>query len=380
MKGLRNRNVQAFNSSNRPNLRYPFYVDIDNPGENGLCKVSTVNQNGWIEVYPSTVNGLESVWRWGKAKSTAMIDSLVAYRGNDGEIRVFQKERKLTQTAKTVLKVALEDKYDELLEDKEIISNKGTKEVQELLGKGIFDFPKPIALIETFINIGTEEDDIILDFFSGSATTAHAVMKLNSNSEYGGNRKFIAIQLPEVLAVESNAYKAGYRSIDQIGMERIIRAAERIKEQHPETTADLGFKHYTLQEPSQNTLDKMEEFSPDTMIVDSTVLEQFGTPTILTTWLVHDGYGFNGDVETVALADYTAYWYHKHLYLIIPNMSELAIKALIEKYNNDGAFNPDNVVVFGYSFNWSILESLKTNLKILKDSEKNLNVNLDIRY
>lgn len=97
MKGLINRNVQAFHSSNRPSLPYPFYADIDNPDEN--VKVSTVFQKDWFEVYSSSISELESVWRWGKAKFTAMVDSLVAYRGNDGEIRVFKKECKLSQTA-----------------------------------------------------------------------------------------------------------------------------------------------------------------------------------------------------------------------------------------------------------------------------------------
>lgn len=227
LKGLRNRNVKAFNSNNRPNLYYPFYVDIKNKDENGLSKVSVEPKDNWIEVYPSTIDGLKSVWRWGKTKSKDLIDSLVAYRGNDDEIRIFQIDRKLTQTAKTVFKEALDNEYHGLLEDKSIISNKGTKEVKELLGNGIFDFPKPLALIDAFVNIGTDENDIILDFFSGSATTAHATMQLNAKD--GGNRKFIMIQLPEKLDEKSKTYKDGYRTICDIGEERIRRAGEKIK-------------------------------------------------------------------------------------------------------------------------------------------------------
>ena len=129
LKGLRNRNVQAFNSTNRPNLRYPFFVDQNNPDDNGFFKVSTIPLKGHLKVEASTVDGLQSVWRWGKDKAEDEKNSLVAYEGNDGEIRIFQKERKLSQMAKTVLA------------DKEFISNKGTKEIQSLLGKGIFDFP-----------------------------------------------------------------------------------------------------------------------------------------------------------------------------------------------------------------------------------------------
>lgn len=241
LKGLRNRNVQAFNSSNRPNLRYPFYVNINNPDKNNLCKVSLEPIEDYQEVWASTINGLESIWRWGKEKAQNEIDELAAYKGNDGEIRIFQKERKLTQMAKTVLM------------DKNYISNKGTKEVQELLGKGLFDFPKPIELIKLLLSIGTDSDDIILDFFSGSATTAHAVMQLNA--EDGGNRKFICVQLPELCDEKSEAYKAGYKTICEIGEERIRRAGQKILEEQDTQIAmgdeekkplDIGFKVFRL--------------------------------------------------------------------------------------------------------------------------------------
>ena len=241
LKGLRNRNVQAFNSSNRPNLRYPFYVNINNPDKNNLCKVSLEPIEDYQEVWASTINGLESIWRWGKEKAQNEIDELAAYKGNDGEIRIFQKERKLTQMAKTVLM------------DKNYISNKGTKEVQELLGKGLFDFPKPIELIKLLLSIGTDSDDIILDFFSGSATTAHAVMQLNA--EDGGNRKFICVQLPELCDEKSEAYKAGYKTICEIGEERIRRAGKKILEGQDTQIAmgddekkplDIGFKVFRL--------------------------------------------------------------------------------------------------------------------------------------
>ncbi|WP_016995178.1 site-specific DNA-methyltransferase [Lysinibacillus boronitolerans] len=380
LKGLRNRNVQAFNSSNRPNLRYPFYVNISNPDKNGLCSVSTTPKAGWVEVLPSTINGLESVWRWGKARSTEFYSELVAYKGNDNEIRVFQKERKLTQTAKTVLKIAEENEYNCLLEDKDIISNKGTKEVQELLGKGIFDFPKPLKLIETFISIGTNDDDIVLDFFSGSATTAHAVMKLNA--EDGGNRKFIMVQLPEKVKEGSEAEKAGFNTIDQIGIVRINRAAKSIKEEFPDTTSDLGFKHYSLAEPEQNTLDKLEKFDPNEnkLFADKDLLGEFGKPTVLATWLVRDGYGLTEDAEELNFAGYKGYYIGKHLYLVDPELSDKAIEAIVVKYETDGSFNPENVVLFGYSFTWTEMEALKINLKRLKDTEKNLRINFDIRY
>jgi adenine-specific DNA-methyltransferase len=256
LKGLRNRNVQAFNSTNRPNLRYPFFVDKQKPDTNGFFKVSTIPLDGFVEVEASTVDGLKSVWRWGKEKSENEKDSLLAYEGNDGNIRIFQKERKLSQMAKTVLA------------DKEFISNKGNKELQVLLGKGIFDFPKPVALIKLITMIGSDEDSLILDFFSGSATTAHAVMALND--EDGGKRKFIMVQLPETCDEKSEAYKAGYKTIAEIGKERIRRAGKRIQAENTDKEGidqlDIGFRvlkidssnmkdvYYTPDKVDQNSL------------------------------------------------------------------------------------------------------------------------------
>lgn len=105
-----------------------------------------------------------------------------------------------------------------------------------------FDFPKPVSYIQQMLLLGTSADSIILDFFSGSATTAHAVMQLNA--EDGGHRKFIMVQLPEKCDEASEAYKAGYQNICEIGKERIRRAGEKIKSESPMTTQDLdvGFR------------------------------------------------------------------------------------------------------------------------------------------
>lgn len=242
-----------------------------------------------------------------------------------------------------------------------------------------FDFAKPTQLIEYLVELPqSNTDSIILDFFSGSATTAHAVMKLNA--EDSGNRKFIMIQLPECVKKGSEAEKAEFKTIDQIGMERIIRAAKKVREENPDTTVDLGFKHYTLVEPSNDTLDKMDDFKPEAMFPDNTVLGSFGKSTVLTTWLIRDGYGLNAHVHELNLDEYKAHYIDKHLYLIDTNFDEKATEALVVKYETDGSFNPENVVLLGYSFTWTQTETLQINLKRLKDTEKNLRVNFDIRY
>lgn len=238
---LRNQNARAFNSTNRPNLRYPFYVNEASKTLDGLCEVTTVPTTGFKEVWAITVNGHESVWRWGKETAEANRFDLTARISNDGEYRIYQKYRKATQTAKTVWF------------DKDFISIKGTRELQELLGLGVFDFPKPTALIQQLLNIGTDEVSLIVDFFSGSATTAHAVMKLNA--EDGGHRKFIMVQLPEVTDEKSEARKSGYANICEIGKERIRRAGKKVKEEAGLQGQDLDIGFRVLKLDSSNMED-----------------------------------------------------------------------------------------------------------------------------
>ena len=148
------------------------------------------------------------------------------------------------------------------------MSQDGTKEVTSLFDRKAFSFPKPVSLIKFLSEIHTSDEDIILDFFSGSATTAHAVMQLNA--EDGGHRKFIMIQLPEPCDEKSEAYKAGYSNICEIGKERIRRAAKKIAEEHPDAKFDGGFRvlklddtnmkdvYYAPADYQQNLLDQLE--------------------------------------------------------------------------------------------------------------------------
>ena len=130
------------------------------------------------------------------------------------------------------------------------MTKEGTAEITELFEKKVFGFPKPVALLKFLISITTKfnNDAIILDFFSGSATTAHAVMQLNA--EGGGHRRFICVQLPEKTDEQSEAYKAGYKTICEIGKERIRRAGEKIKEENKDKEGienlDIGFKVFKL--------------------------------------------------------------------------------------------------------------------------------------
>lgn len=142
-------------------------------------------------------------------------------------------------------------------------NKKATRDIRTIFdNQKVFDFPKPIGFIEKVLQIGSNQDSIILDFFSGSATTAHAVMQLNA--EDGGNRKFIMVQLPELCDEKSEAYKAGYKTICDIGEERIRRAGAKIKEENPLTTLNLdtGFKVFRLDSTNivpWNNAEKLDE-------------------------------------------------------------------------------------------------------------------------
>lgn len=259
-------------------------------------------------------------------------------------------------------------------------SQEATQEVKALFdGHSYFDYPKPLRLIKRILQLGTNKDSIIVDFFSGSGTTANAVMQLNA--EDGGNRSYIMVQIPEMTPEKSEAFKAGYKTIDQIGMERIKRAAKKIKEANPLFSGDLGFKHYTLEEPKQDALLLMEQFDPITNYITTLSVDDFGLETVLRTWLVADGYGLTEDAEEVLLGRYKAYWKGDHLYLINPDhdFDASSIAALMDKYNGE-QFSPHNIVIFGYSFAFTHREELQKNLRTLKEGNKTLTVNLDVRY
>jgi len=245
--GLRNRAVRIFNSTNRPNLRYPFYVNVMEKDQYGFSKVSTIPLEGWQEVWASVVDGLESVWRWGKETAEKNKDELVALQGSDGEIRIFKKDRDLTTLPKTVWF------------EKELNSIVGTREVATLVGKGMFDFPKPLFLLKRLVEIATDENSLVLDFFSGSSTTAHAVMQINALDN--GNRKFIMVQLPEKTAPKSEAYKAGYTTICDIAKERIRRAAAQVKEESGMMCPDIDTGFRVLKLDSSNMKDVY--YNPD---------------------------------------------------------------------------------------------------------------------
>ncbi|MBC8385029.1 MAG: site-specific DNA-methyltransferase, partial [Candidatus Cloacimonetes bacterium] len=246
IRELRNRNPK-FGKFNRPNLYYPIYIDSNTIDENDFCPISLHKDDKFnIEVFPLNSTGKESCWRWGKELAENNINlntqksNLVAKEKVDGNYNIYEKYRKSTYTAKSIWI------------EKEVITEQGTIELGKINLSKYFDFPKPVQLLKKAILLGTNQNDIILDYFSGSSSTAHAVLYLNK--EDGGNRKFIMVQLPEKTDENSEAFKADYKTIADIGKERIRRVIKKIEDEHKENLnfgenkQDLGFKVFKLQE------------------------------------------------------------------------------------------------------------------------------------
>ena len=219
---------ESFHKGNRPNLYYPFYVYKNEKLGQGFYKIGLEKKEGSVEVYPpkSLKNHVQFVWRWGKEKALQNLnDEIIGYEVQPNEFRIVQKMR---HSEKIIRSLLTDTKYS---------SRRGTAEVEDLFNGKVFSFPKPFSLLYDFVKVGTNTDSYVLDFFSGSATTAHAVMHLNA--EDGGNRKYIMVQLPEATDEKSEAYKAGYKNICEIGKERIRRAGKKILEEQKAKQGDL---------------------------------------------------------------------------------------------------------------------------------------------
>jgi adenine-specific DNA-methyltransferase len=231
---LRNRNPK-FGRHNRPNLFFPIYVAPSEEDESGYSKVS-LEQNATfcVEVFPRDSEGTDGCWRWSREllRSTQLSGHcpvVIAKQRRDREWNVYQKSRKSTTKAKS------------LWTDTGVISEQGTVELRDLSMGDAYDHPKPLELIRKCIRVctGSESEELVLDFFAGSGTTAHAVLDVNNTDS--GNRRFILVQLPEPLDADNPDQRAAVflcdsigkaRNIAEITKERVRRAIKKLNDEN----------------------------------------------------------------------------------------------------------------------------------------------------
>ncbi|HHT8422868.1 TPA: site-specific DNA-methyltransferase [Neisseria meningitidis] len=323
------------------------YKNIDNDPRgawtSGDLLRKDVQQSGIYTI--TTPNGTQynppsgRSWRVSQTKFTEMVADNRIWFGEDGG-NVPRIKRFLSEVQDGTKAISIW-KFNEVGHNQE-----ASQELRKLFdGDSYFDTPKPIRLIVQTLRLTTNPDDLILDFFAGSGTTAHAVMQLNAE-EQNGSRRYICVQLPEKTDEKSEAYKAGYPTIFDITKARIEKAAAKIRAEHPDYTGDLGFKIFqTADNFRQHPDNDFSPEQPDLPLNDDLSEEQL--QTLLTTWTLYDGAALTTPVEPVRLGAYTAYLCEKRLYLMNAGFTSADLLAFIRKLDDDADFNPNRVIVFG---------------------------------
>ncbi len=319
VRELRNRNVK-FNIDNRPNLHYPFYVNLNKQDKNGLFEISLEKQKDWVEVFPLESQGIKTVWRWGKEKVLKNINIEVkAKKKQDGKFQIVEKYRSNFKRERSI--------FDE----KNVRNEAGTLSIKEIfVEKNPFGYPKSIFLIQRLINLGADKNDIILDFFAGSGTTGDAVMRLNA--EDGGNRRFVLVQQAE--AIDKKKNKEAYEfvqnelkkepTIFEIAAERLRRAGAKIekeqKEKPPELQQnnpqklDTGFRIFELTEDSKNKIYPVKKSTQTQLIGNLPKNTICSDETILYNMLL--GAGFSLDQKINCLIKDACYLVKEHLFIL----------------------------------------------------------------
>ncbi|MFC5281179.1 DNA methyltransferase [Arcanobacterium canis] len=338
----------------KQNLQYSASMDYDLVAPDGT--VYSLEHKD-----PSSPN---AIWRWSQETVRERMDELVFENGH-----VYTKNYEKDGGKSRSL----------LIDERFGRSRTGTTDMTQLFeGRAFFKNPKPVKLLQHLLRISVPDDSIVLDFFSGSGSTAHAALDISA--ETGKRVRYFMIQLNEQVDSASNryskaAYSAGYRTIDEIGRERVKRAAAKIK---AETGADIdyGFRLYRLEEPSGQVLDQLERFNPEAS--DALFAEDYvskfdldGTPgheTVLATWLVKDGYGLTTSAKKVKLANYSIDVCGDSGYVIDAGLTSDDAVALVRLLET-GELDLSRVVVFGYSVEFSVMHELKKNLAVLKSGK-----------
>lgn len=265
-------------------------------------------------------------------------------------------------------------------------------ELEKLFGARYFDFPKSTTLLKYLINIGSDGNTIILDFFSGSATTAHAVMQLNV--EDNGNRKYIMVQIPEKIDVKKSKVAYDFcKKIEQqpvistIGKERIKRAANQIKKEFGDKSEslDLGFKLFKIKKIPEKYITRMKnDIDINGNILVTELLNREELRALLITWKTYDGYELTKDFDEIELVDkenrkYEGYKIDETVYFINIKMNTGHLVNLIEKFEKEKEFILKKIVLFGYHFSSDMLQTIR-DMIITYKNKKNIELDLEVRY
>ncbi len=260
--------------------------------------------------------------------------------------------------------------------------------------KIIFNFPKPTNLIYRFLQIsGTNKNDIILDFFAGSGTTGDAVMQLNA--EDGGNRKYILVQLPEIIDPKKNktAYdfvknelKIEKPTIFDITKERLVRAGKKIQEDNKKSkeskdlsSVDFGFKVFETAPIWEDYNLEAESFDPQTKLFDESKLSKEDLKILLTTWKTYDGFSLTQNLKEMDLGGYKGHYFDNKLYLVEKGFETKHLKKLLEEIDSNKDFNPATIIVFGYNFQSKMLREIADNVKNYAN-KKHIDIDFITRY
>ncbi|HEZ7439211.1 TPA: site-specific DNA-methyltransferase [Neisseria meningitidis] len=342
--GLFRKKGRSARREDSPNCFYPIYADL----ETGKVYLNQNSKNKLLEIFPKLPNGKDGRWIWSPDFA------------NDKLYRLYASP-KGTVYVKDYWHDELREKPRSILEDSSYLTDTATNEIINLFGSKVFSTPKPISLLIDLIDNCTHINEIILDFFAGSGTTAHAVIELSR--KYNQQRNFISVQITDDLhEAYKKANKDGKEIIQnainwldehhkphnlfEITKARIELAAAKIRAEHPDYTGDLGFKIFqTADNFRQHPDNDFSPEQPDLPLSDELSEEQL--QTLLTTWTLYDGAALTTPVEPVRLGSYTAYLCEKRLYLMNAGFTSADLLAFIRKLDDDAAFNPNRVIVFG---------------------------------
>jgi adenine-specific DNA-methyltransferase len=354
----------------------------DNPVAN-LDKRTKINNFPITNPYTNKLDipSVGNHWRFSKESMEKMLSS--------GKF-VFKKNHKENERG-FVLKRYKKDlrSAHHLVNSLDFANNKflnqvGTRERNGIFNSDIFDYPKPSIFIKDIIAYSTQDNDIILDFFAGSGTTAEAVMQLNADNSAGSgldNRKFILVQLPEL--IDSKKSKTAYDFVkDELGVyeptifeitkERLIRAAAKIGDKS-------GFKIFETMPIWENYALKADELNAQVQLFDESTLSERDMGALLTTWSLADGVDLTMNFNSIDLGDYIGYYVANKLYLMASGFETKHLKNLIEKIDIDSEFSPNLIIAFGYNFESKMLREIAENCKNYAN-KKEITIDCIVRY